>query len=33
MGIKGAEFVKEEFNWEHVTKNFLKIIKPYLDTK
>ena len=33
MGEKGIEFVKEEFNWEHVTKNFLKIIKPYLDTK
>ena len=33
MGMKGAEFVKEEFNWEHVTKNFLKIIKPHLNTK
>ena len=33
MGEKGIEFVKDEFNWEHVTKNFLKIIKPYLDTK
>jgi len=33
MGVKGAKFVKEEFNWEHVTHNFLKIIKPYLDTK
>ncbi|MDC0186955.1 glycosyltransferase family 4 protein [Candidatus Nitrosopelagicus sp.] len=33
MGEKGVEFVKDEFNWEHVTKNFLKIIKPYLDTK
>ena len=33
MGEKGVEFVKEEFNWEHATKNFLKIIKPYLDTK
>ena len=26
MGEKGVEFVKDEFNWEHVTKNFLKII-------
>jgi len=33
MGMKGAKFVKEEFNWEHVTNNFLKIIKPYLNTK
>jgi len=33
MGIKGASFVKEEFNWEHVTKNFLEIIKPHLGTK
>ena len=33
MGMNGAKFVKEEFNWEHVTKNFLKIIKPHLGTK
>ena len=33
MGMNGAKFVKEEFNWEHVAKNFLKIIKPYLHTK
>jgi glycosyltransferase involved in cell wall biosynthesis len=33
MGIEGAKFVKEQFNWEQVTKNFLNIIKPYVDTK
>ena len=33
MGKEGAKFVKQEFNWEHVTKNFLKIIKPYLDSQ
>ena len=30
MGQKGIEFVKEEFNWEKVAKNFLEIIKPFL---
>ena len=33
MGIEGAKFVKQEFNWEKVTKNFLEIIKPYLNSK
>ena len=33
MGMEGAKFVKEQFNWERVTKNFLNIIKPYVDTK
>ena len=30
MGEEGAKFIQEEFNWEKVAKNFLKIIKPYL---
>ena len=30
MGQKGIEFVKEEFNWEKVAKNFLEIIKPFV---
>ncbi len=30
MGKEGRKFVSEEFNWEFVSKNFLKIIKPYL---
>ena len=30
MGERGIEFVKEEFNWEKVAKNFLEIIKPFL---
>ena len=33
MGKEGAKFVKQEFNWEKVTKNFLEIIKPYLNSK
>tara|TARA_Y100000590_G_scaffold241975_1_gene272019 strand:- start:76 stop:1140 length:1065 start_codon:yes stop_codon:yes gene_type:complete len=33
MGKEGAKFVKQEFNWEKVTKNFLDIIKPYLNQK
>lgn len=33
MGIEGARFVKQEFNWEKVTKNFLEIIRPYLNLK
>ncbi len=31
MGKEGIQFVKKEFNWEHVTKNFLKIINPFVD--
>ena len=31
MGKEGARFVKQEFNWEKVTKNFLEIIKPHLN--
>lgn len=30
MGEEGAKFVQEEFNWEKVAKNFLKIIQPHL---
>jgi len=33
MGKEGAKFVKQEFNWEKVAKNFLDIIKPYLNQK
>ena len=33
MGKEGAKFVKQEFNWEKVTKNFLDIVKPYLNQK
>ena len=33
MGKHGAEFVKDQFNWEKVAKNFLNIIKPYMDIK
>ena len=30
MGKEGKKFVKTQFNWEFVAKNFLQIIKPYL---
>ena len=30
LGKEGREFVKREFNWEKVAKNFLEIIKPYV---
>ena len=33
MGIKGARFVKKKFNWEVVTKEFLKNIQPYINSK
>ena len=33
MGKEGAKFVKQEFNWEKVTKNFLDIVKPHLNQK
>ena len=29
MGKEGAKFIQEEFNWEKVAKNFLKIIESY----
>jgi len=30
MGETGAQFIKEQFNWDLVAKNFLKIIRPYV---
>ena len=33
MGKEGVEFIKKQFNWDRVTKNFLEIIKPYVKTK
>ena len=33
LGKEGANFIKEQFNWEKVAKNFLKIIEPYITTK
>jgi len=30
MGNEGRKFVEETFNWELVTKNFIKIAKSYL---
>ena len=33
MGKEGAKFVKEQFNWDRVAKNFLEVIKPYVNTK
>ena len=30
MGKEGAKFVKDEFNWERVAKNFLRIVNPYV---
>jgi len=33
MGIEGTKLIKKEFNWENVTKNFLNIIKPYVNIK
>ncbi len=31
MGKNGLEFVKSEFNWEVIAKNFLEIIKPFVN--
>jgi len=33
MGKEGVEFIKKQFNWDRVAKNFLEIIKPYVKTK
>ena len=33
MGKRGARFIKEEFNWELVARNFLEIIQPYVKTR
>ena len=30
MGDSGRKFVEEVFNWELITKNFIKIVKSYL---
>ena len=30
MGEDGRKFIEETFNWELITKNFIKIIKSYL---
>jgi len=31
MGKQGAKFIKEQFNWERVAKNFLENIRPYVN--
>ena len=33
MGKEGSKFIKQEFNWELVTKRFLDTINPYLKTE
>ena len=33
MGKEGAKFVKQQFNWERIAKNFLEVIKLYINTK
>ena len=30
LGKDGSKFVREQFNWERVAKNFLRIIEPYV---
>ena len=30
MGNEGRKFIEEEFNWERVTKNFIKSVESYL---
>ena len=30
MGNEGRKFIEEAFNWELVTKNFIKILESYL---
>ena len=30
MGNEGRKFVEETFNWELVTKNFIKVLESYL---
>jgi glycosyltransferase involved in cell wall biosynthesis len=30
MGNEGRKFIEETFNWEIVTKNFIKTIESYL---
>ena len=31
MGKNGSKFIKEQFNWELVAKNFLMNVKPFLN--
>jgi glycosyltransferase involved in cell wall biosynthesis len=31
MGDNGRKFVEETFNWELIAKNFIKIVKSYLN--
>ena len=33
MGKEGVEFIKKQFNWDRIAKNFLEIIKSYVKTK
>ena len=33
MGKEGAKFIKDQFNWDLVAKNFLETIKPYVNAK
>ena len=30
MGVEGRKFIEDVFNWELVTKNFIKIMESYL---
>ena len=30
MGVEGRKFIEDTFNWELVTKNFIKIMQSYL---
>ena len=30
MGVEGRKFIEDTFNWELVTKNFIKIMESYL---
>jgi glycosyltransferase involved in cell wall biosynthesis len=30
MGNEGRKFIEDTFNWELVTKNFIKIMESYL---
>jgi len=30
MGINGRKFVEDTFNWELITKKFIKIVESYL---
>jgi len=30
MGVEGRKFIEDTFNWELVTKNFIRNIESYL---